>query len=384
MSREESVAPNVDLAAFREIQRRKIREDDLPITVRRSHVLEDSFRQLRNLPPSEFLRRIRITYEQEMSCDGGGALLRDWLQCLATEIFRQDRGFFTRPSDGYTYSVNPRSCRQDDYVEMFRFAGRIVARTVIEAFKLPISLCRSLLTHLLGLPVSLRDVDDYDNRVYQTFVTLLQREEDPGAIGLYFEVFSQASDPPELVLLKPGGDEIEVTRENLEEYIQLFLDYKLGGEYSVQLNAFLEGFHDLIPKEEITLFRPEELGVLISGVPEIDPDEFANHVVYSGGYSRDHPVIKLFFEVFREFTHEERGMILGFVTGSCRIPVEGFGYYAKTGHPFTISLHGTPDHLPQAHCDPRILGLPPYESKTAMREKLLSAINCHDCGFALE
>jgi hypothetical protein len=123
--------------------------------------------------------------------------------------------------------------------------------------------------------------------------------------------------------------------------------------------------------------------VLISGVPEIDPDEFANHVVYRGGYSRDHPVIKLFFEVFREFTNEERGKILDFVTGSCRIPVEGFGYYAKSGYPFAIGLNGSPGHFPHAHCDLRYLDLPPYESKADMRERLLMAITS-DCGFALE
>jgi hypothetical protein len=122
--------------------------------------------------------------------------------------------------------------------------------------------------------------------------------------------------------------------------------------------------------------------MLISGVPEIDPDEFAKHVVYQGrGYSRDHPVIELFFEVFGEFTNEERGKLLAFVTGACRVPAEGFASYKNDGHPFTISGETSVKRLPSSHICDRVLELPPYETKEVMKEKLLWAMSPDSDGF---
>jgi E3 ubiquitin-protein ligase HUWE1 len=119
----------------------------------------------------------------------------------------------------------------------------------------------------------------------------LRECEDPSDAGLLSEIFSQAIGQSGTAWLKPDGDTIEVNRDNLMEYIRLMLDYKLGRECAAQLNAFLDGFHNLIPREEMSMFGPDELGMLISGVPEIDSDEFANHVVYDKCYSRDHLVI---------------------------------------------------------------------------------------------
>jgi E3 ubiquitin-protein ligase HUWE1 len=225
-------------------------------------------------------------------------------------------------------------------------------------------------------------MEDYDEEIYRS-LTALRECEDLSDIGLSFEVESWACNGRKSVSLKPGGDQIEVTLENLPEYIQLLLDYRLGGEYNTQLNAFVEGFHDLIPKEELALFRPDELGMLISGVPEIDPDEFANHVVYEGGYSREHPVIEMFFEVFREFTNEERGKLIAFVTGVSKVPAEGFGSYARSGHPFRIGPHGGAGHLPISRTCLRYLGLPPYQSKADMREKLFLGLSPDVEGFHL-
>ncbi|KAF3519801.1 hypothetical protein DY000_02059717 [Brassica cretica] len=40
-----------------------------------------------------------------------------------------------------------------------------------------------------------------------------------------------------------------------------------------QINAFLEGFNELIPRELVSIFNDKELELLISGLPEIDFDD---------------------------------------------------------------------------------------------------------------
>ena len=38
----------------------------------------------------------------------------------------------------------------------------------------------------------------------------------------------------------------------------------------IQIEKFLEGFHELIPHEYIKIFDSHELELMISGLPEID------------------------------------------------------------------------------------------------------------------
>jgi hypothetical protein len=55
--------------------------------------------------------------------------------------------------------------------------------------------------------------------------------------------------------------------------------------------------------------------------------------------------------------------------------VEGFEFYAKSEHPFTIVPHGTTAHFPVSHSCAMLLSLPAYETKEHMKEKLIEAIN---------
>ena len=52
----------------------------------------------------------------------------------------------------------------------------------------------------------------------------------------------------ETIALKEGGEDIEVTDANKSEYVRLITQYKMTDCIKEQLEAFQEGFHDLIPK----------------------------------------------------------------------------------------------------------------------------------------
>jgi hypothetical protein len=70
----------------------------------------------------------------------------------------------------------------------------------------------------------------------------------------------------------------------------------------------------------------QELELLISGVPEIDLEDWRRHTRYVGlfkGLDEKHPVVKWFWEVLESFSHEERARLLQFSTGSSRLPAQG-------------------------------------------------------------
>lgn len=70
--------------------------------------------------------------------------------------------------------------------------------------------------------------------------------------------------------LKPGGRNIRVTEETKQEYVDLVAEHILTTAIRPQINAFLDGFIELVPRDLISLFNDKELELLISGLPEID------------------------------------------------------------------------------------------------------------------
>lgn len=70
--------------------------------------------------------------------------------------------------------------------------------------------------------------------------------------------------------LIPDGRNKKVTEENKHQYVDLVAEHRLTTAIRPQINAFLEGFNELIPRELISIFNDKELELLISGLPDID------------------------------------------------------------------------------------------------------------------
>ena len=85
------------------------------------------------------------------------------------------------------------------------------------------------------------------------------------------ETFSITNDyfgRPEEVELIPGGKDIDVTNENKEYYVERKAYFHLYKNIQKQMDAFLEGFYELIPRDLISVFTYKELELLISGMPD--------------------------------------------------------------------------------------------------------------------
>ncbi|XVF21572.1 hypothetical protein REPUB_Repub12eG0101100 [Reevesia pubescens] len=92
-----------------------------------------------------------------------------------------------------------------------------------------------------------------------------------------------------------GGRNIKVTEENKHQYVDLVAEHRLTTAIHPQINAFLEGFTKLIPRELISIFNDKELELLISGLLNINLDDIRANTEYSG-YSAASPVIQWFWK----------------------------------------------------------------------------------------
>lgn len=93
-----------------------------------------------------------------------------------------------------------------------------------------------------------------------------------------------------------GGGEKLVTEENKLEYVQLSAYAKMATSIKAQLEAFLEGFHDLIPHRLIKIFNEKELEIMISGRPTIDIDDLRRNTELVN-YVKNDQIILWLFEV---------------------------------------------------------------------------------------
>ena len=61
-----------------------------------------------------------------------------------------------------------------------------------------------------------------------------------------------------------------MTEGNKREYINLVARHRMTTSIRSQINSFLEGFWQLVPKHTIQIFNDHELELLISGLPVVD------------------------------------------------------------------------------------------------------------------
>merc|ERR1711988_769410 len=102
-----------------------------------------------------------------------------------------------------------------------------------------------------------------------------------------------------------------------------------------QTQAFLRGFRSLVDKDWLLMFSPPELQMLISGeAADMDLDDLRKHTQYYGGFHNSHRVVNWLWDLLeKEFTQEERGKFLKFVTSCSKPPLLGF---ANLEPPFSI------------------------------------------------
>ncbi|XP_076049070.1 HECT, UBA and WWE domain containing E3 ubiquitin protein ligase 1 isoform X2 [Oratosquilla oratoria] len=363
-----------------------MRREDLAVHVRREHVFEDSFRELHRRSPDEWKNRFYIVFEGEEGQDAGG-LLREWYMIISREIFNPNYALFcTSPGDRVTYMINPASHCNSNHLSYFKFVGRVIAKAIYDNKLLECYFTRSFYKHILGKMVRVQDMESEDYSFYQGLIYLIEHNVADLGYELTFSTEVQEFGVTEVRDLKPSGRNIPVTEETKMEYVRLVCQMKMTGAIRKQLNAFLEGFYDIIPKRLISIFNEQETELLISGLPTIDIDDLRTNTEYHK-YQPNSLQIQWFWRALRSFDQAERAKFLQFVTGTSKVPLQGFAALEGMNGTQKFQIHRddrSTDRLPSAHTCFNQLDLPVYETYDKLRHYLLKAI--HECsegfGFA--
>lgn len=90
---------------------------------------------------------------------------------------------------------------------------------------------------------------------------------------------------------------------------------------------------------------------MISGLPDVDIDDWKSNTEYHN-YNPSSPQIQWFWRAVRSFDKEERAKLLQFVTGTSKVPLNGFKELEGMNGVNRFNIHrdyGQKDRLPSSH-----------------------------------
>jgi protein-L-isoaspartate O-methyltransferase len=281
------------------------------IEVRRSRCFKDSVATFAGKGQNVWRQPLKVTFIGEAGMDSGG-VTREWFSCICSALSRGSLDLFWAggPAANQLY-VNPLSS-SPSHLKRFQFVGAFMAKALLESAARakelgPISLnlrfCEPFWKLLLGIPLSLMDLQALDPTEFRSLLAILGMDVD----GLIFESFAWSfahtrrggaagaggpgakGDEPEVpalpasgaspfagdastrveasIPLKPGGAHVRVTNANKREYVLLKAQKMLMGAVEAQMSAIIDAFHGLVPRELVEKygFSPLEMQLLVCG-----------------------------------------------------------------------------------------------------------------------
>jgi len=364
----------------------KIYDKNTKLNINRNDIFNDSFNEIMSKTPEQLKNRLVIHYNREEGIDAGG-LLRDFFYQISKEIGNPNHLLLQYSNDNsYEMQINPMSFINTEHLKYFRFIGRIIGLAIFHKQYLSLTFNLPFYKKLLNKTIEFSDMEFIDPEIYKN-IQWLKNNEGVENLCLNFVIneencFGESKE----IELKPNGANVDVTDSNKNEYIDLVVQYKINNTNDKeQFNALKRGFYEIIPHDINSILNEIDLKYLISGINEIDVNDWENNTDYEG-YNKNDITIINFWKCVRDFDNDNQTKLLLFATGNSQVPVTGFKDLQGSGkiQHFKIKRIGNIKDLPKSHTCFNRIDLPPYTSYTQLKQKLLLAISEGMGGFSME
>ncbi|KAI1427910.1 hypothetical protein F5Y12DRAFT_711543 [Xylaria sp. FL1777] len=387
-------------AFFDSILTHKNYTQHLVFNVRRECLVDDSLQQVSEVVGSgseDIKKALRIEFRGEEGVDGGG-LRKEWFLLLVREVFNPDHGLFVYDEDSQFCYFNPNTFEtSDQYFLVGVVLGLAIHNSTILDVAFPPFAFRKLLaaapSPAAGTPghsrptmnYTLDDLAEYRPALARGLRQLLDFDGDvQSTFCLDFVVDVERYGTRVRVPLCPGGETKMVTNSNRKEYVDLYVRYLLDISIARQFEPFKRGFFTVCAGNALTLFKPEEIELLVRGSDEpLDIASLKPVAVYTnwprGSSPNTEPTILWFWDTFENASPKDQRRLLSFITGSDRIPAMGAASLV-----IKINCLGNDEgRFPSARTCFNILSLYRYRSRERLESSLWRAVNESE-GFGLK
>ncbi|CAK4200600.1 unnamed protein product [Aphanomyces euteiches] len=273
-----------------------------------------------------------------------------------------------------------------NHLDAFRAIGRFIGRALLDGQVIPLHLNPVLFKVLLGVPMSLDDIDSLDPTIYKSLQYILENSH-VDDLMLTFSVTERRGDGVVEVDLIPNGKQIEVTDANKVQYVDLMVEYLLFGRVKLQLWALLRGVYEIVPPELLLPFDHKELELVLCGLNDIDVNDWRLNTTVSSDL-RSSSLVEWFWEVVTSLSKDNQAKLLQYTTGSSRVPVQGFrGLTSYDGMICYFNLKGVPythGAYPVIHACYNRIDLPLYPRKELLQEAIYTLLLSDPTGFTIQ
>ncbi|XP_074657055.1 E3 ubiquitin-protein ligase UBR5-like [Tubulanus polymorphus] len=294
---------------------------------------------------------------------------------------------FWQPGKRGYYSPRPGK-NSLERLNAFRNMGRVIGLCLLQNEMCPLFLNRHVIKFIIGRKIHWHDLAFFDPVMYESLRTLIVDSDNKDAalmftaLDLTFSIELGPEEGGEQIELLPGGADIEVTAQNVHDYVRLYSEFRMVKNAEKALDNLKMGVFDVLPRNAFDCLVAEDFRLLLNGVGDIDVQMLISYTSFndeSGEASFKVQRFKYWFwSIVEKMTNQERQDLVYFWTSSPALPASEEGFQPMP----TITVRPADDnHLPTANTCISRLYIPLYSSKNILRTKLLLAIKTKAFGF---
>ncbi|XP_068172920.1 E3 ISG15--protein ligase HERC5-like isoform X2 [Antennarius striatus] len=343
------------------------------LTLRRTHLVEDTFRQLATADHDAFKKDLLVQFVDDRTVTNVNK--KDLFLYVFEELMcpESDMVIFNKSETLAWFPPRPK-LGEKTYFLFGVLCGMALYNHNIVYMPFPLILFKKL----LRLKPSLDDMMEFEPVLAECWKCMLEdyTPEEVDSLELTFTVTWAG----ETVELDPAEKGKPVTASNKKEFVDAFVDFAFNKSVENVFKEFKRGFFKVCDMDVVDFFQPEELRAVMVGQQTFDWKLFKENTLYKGEYHAEHPTIVTFWEVFEALTEEEKRKFFLFLTGCDCVPYQGMKVIQMT---IDVLPLATEMHLPVCFACYFLLLLPMYQRYPAartMKTRLLKAI-CYSGGF---
>ena len=188
---------------------------------------------------------------------------------------------------------------------MYRFLGGYIACGILSKAPMPLNLAPSVWKQILGLPLTLADLDAFDAysaqvlNDFREYSKQLSEEEFEATVDQNFTTVLSNGD--EVVLCAGGMDKL-VKKDNIDEFIDLVLKAR-NSEATEQIKAIQDGMRVVLMDnfDMVSYLTPSAIEIRACGEKTVQT-HLLKSITQFHNCSGDHEIIERFWRVFESFS----------------------------------------------------------------------------------